>query len=535
MKQKLKNYLKLGILLFGIPLLLTNCERDDSFFDVQNIDTASSTNVIYFSRNSVPKNVMGKLNKSVSKHFEQKSSSNKDLSTSFGTILTDRIMSSVNEDGIENYTFTVELDDNDTKTFYNLVLRKNADGTFSEPYLKKYTMTDTFYNDYANGTLNINSFEGTYENYNIDDTIDIDILLGKSSRSSSPCIVPIDTTDDGDIGDGDLGDPVDGNNDTSGSGGGGGGSGTGTGSGTGSGGGGSTVTCTQKLVANICNGGGGHYGDSSCTGSFQGSIQLITTCSDGYVDIQDLKSSRSGGCPNDDGDVGVLDDDIPPCKKFKKLENNTEFKSKLQELKNKANTDDFETAYKMNSSGIDGFDYGDPIEGEPDELEIEYNFAEDEQIDGFIHNHYNSDNNNDLSVFSPADLYSLYITLKNDHIKNRGSFIYVVTTSQGTTYALNIKSKSKFIAFGNAYLNGLENGSNDFTNFIYGGKDDLFKGGIKNGNSNALNEKHFAKMLHFGGGQGDTGLELYKSDDNFENWEEIEYNPNTNTVSPNGC
>lgn len=388
MKQKLKIYLKLGILLFGIPLLLTNCERDDSFIDVQNIDSTSIPNVTYFSRKSAPKNVLGKLNKSISKHFQQKSNNSKDLSTSFGTILTDRIMLSINEEGIENYTFTVELDDNEPKTFYNLVLRKNTDSTFSEPYLKKYTMSDSFYDSYANGTLSINSFEGTYENYNIDDTIDIDILLGKSSKNFSPCIVPIDTTDDGDIGDDNLGDPVDGNNNATGSGGGGGSSGTGTGSGTGSSGGGSTVTCTQRLVANICNGGGGHYGDPSCTGSFQGSIQLITTCSDGSVDVVDLKST-SGGCPNDDGDVGVLDDDVPPCKKFKPLENKTEFKNKLQDLKDKAMTDDFETAYKMNRSGIDGFDYGDPIEGEPDELEIEYNFAEDEQIDGFIQPIYN--------------------------------------------------------------------------------------------------------------------------------------------------
>jgi len=69
---------------------------------------------------------------------------------------------------------------------------------------------------------------------------------------------------------------------------------------------------------------------------------------------------------------------------------------------------------------------------------------------------------------------------------------------------------------------------------IYGGEDDLFKGGVKNGNSLGLNEKNFAKMLFYGGGEG-TGIELYKSDYNFNNWKKLEYNPNTKNINQSGC
>lgn len=124
--------------------------------------------------------------------------------------------------------------------------------------------------------------------------------------------------------------------------------------------------------------------------------------------------------------------------------------------------------------------------------------------------------------------------LKNNHIKNRGSFVYMVTTSQGTTYALNIKSKSKFIAFGDLVLDGLQNGSNNTLADEYAGSggshlQDL--GGIKNGNSNDLNEKNFLNILDF----ANSGLETYKSDANFENWEKLEYDSNSNTVTPNPC
>lgn len=431
--------------------------------------------------------------------------------------------------GLENYTFKVDLDDEDPKTFYNLILRKEVDGTFSPPYLKKYAMDDVFFLDYSNGNSTLEQFIGTVENIAIDETIDIDILLERQQNKNIPCIEPI--TDDGDIS-----NPNDGNGGSTGGGGGGGTSGTGTGS-TGGSGTGSGNT-----------GGTGSSGSSDCTPIYDmvlvgyacgdgGSYQAVYQYQVVAWDCPSLKSAstrnRTAGCPEDNGTVGTMEEDAPPCKKFKKLENNTEFKNRLQELKDKAMTDDFETGYKMNNSGIDQFDY-EIREGESGQLGLDPGVGENEEIDGFIHNHINDSENRDISIFSPHDLYTLYNWLKNDNIRDRGSFVFVVTTSQGTTYALRIKSKSKLLAFGDAALEGLQNEDNNSLPREYSGHKDAFlknTGGIQNGNTNSLNEKNFLKMLDF----ANAGLQTFKSDANFENWEELEYDPNTDTVTPNPC
>jgi len=530
MKPNRKHYLKRCMALLSFLLLLCKCQKEEYGSYQAAVPEEVYPNVTYFSKNTLPPEVMGKLDKSIEPHLKQTSSKKSNLETSFGTILTDRIMLSINDEGIENYTFKVALDDNDPKTFYNLILRKNIDSSFTAPYLKKYVMSEAFYADYAAGNTTMAFFEGTYANYNVDKTIDADLLLGKTSKFSEDCIVPIND----DITDDDFGDPVDNNNDGPGSG------GQGNGMGVDNGGqmeGGATVVvCTSSLVANICNGGGGHYGeDPGCTGSFKGSIQVVTVCSDGSVTQQDLNKgmAKGGDCPNDEGDVGVLEEDADPCKTFTKLANNTEFKNKLQQLRNKAMNDNKETAYKMTSTGFNQYDYA-IREGDQGELGLDPDVGDNEQIDGFIHNHNNDPQNRDLSIFSPNDLYTLYKWLKNGNVANKNNFVYAVTTAQGTTYALTIQSKSKFIAFGDAVLEGLQNNSNNTLGYEYEGSNGSHLqdfGGINNGNSNALNETNFLNLLDF----ANAGVGLYKANYNFDDWQELEYNPNTNSVTSNPC
>ncbi len=119
MRINLQSQLKIRILLFGIPLFLTNCQIDDNLIDNQYVEATSPPNVTYFSRKNAPENVLATMKKTITKHYKQKNSNTKDLTTSFGTVLTDRIMLSVSNEGIENYTFKVELDDNNPKTFFN--------------------------------------------------------------------------------------------------------------------------------------------------------------------------------------------------------------------------------------------------------------------------------------------------------------------------------------------------------------------------------------------------------------------------------
>jgi len=44
MKLQIKNYLKLGLLLFGVPLFLVNCQKDDSL-QIENTFNSSQLSV----------------------------------------------------------------------------------------------------------------------------------------------------------------------------------------------------------------------------------------------------------------------------------------------------------------------------------------------------------------------------------------------------------------------------------------------------------------------------------------------------------
>lgn len=523
MKKLTKLLAKISLLFFLFTLI--NCQKDDSIIQedtLVEINPIIPPEVNYYNNSTLPETISFQLKQSMRNMSTARNA--EDLETSFGTILTDIVMKTTNDDGIENYTFRIEYDDDDPKTFYNLILRKNADSIFSEPYIKKYTMSNAFYSDYSSGISDINVFQGEFVNYSISEQININDLLNRSSNCP-PEPIDNDVTDDpSDTGDGD-------------SSGGGGTSGDGSTSDGGSNTGGSgIISCTVTLIVTQCSS-NIHY-TPPCDAEVFASAVLRTVCSDGST--SDTQLYRGGGdCPSDEGDVGVLDDDVPPCKKFQQLESNIDFKDKLQELKDNVNTDDFETGYKMNSSGVEQFDY-EIREGESGKLGLDPGVGENEQIDGFIHNHINDSENRDISIFSPHDLYSLYKWLKNDNIQDRNSFVYIVTTSQGTTYALRIKSKSKFIAFGDSYLDGLQNGSNDFLPYIYKGRDKKnFPNGIKNNNGNLINERNFAKILYFGSSLEDTskrtGLDLYKSDSNFENWKKVEYNAETDQISYDDC
>ena len=102
MKQQLKNYLKLGILLFGISICLISCEKDESpITEEQTVDnfTRKLPKVNYYTKQTLPKVVSLELEKSL-KPLESKNFT-RDLQTSFGTILTDQIMQTISADSIE--------------------------------------------------------------------------------------------------------------------------------------------------------------------------------------------------------------------------------------------------------------------------------------------------------------------------------------------------------------------------------------------------------------------------------------------------
>lgn len=223
---------------------------------------------------------------------------------------------------------------------------------------------------------------------------------------------------------------------------------------------------------------------------------------------------------------------IRPCELYNSLANNQDFKDKMQTLKNGTQNDSFETAFKMTADGNGGYNFSDPIQGEPNSDGLDPQVGENDVIDGFIHNHY--DGEDSLSIFSPHDLYSLYNWLTNDNIGNIATFVYAVTTSDNTTYAITITDPDAFIAFGDAALEGIQNNDNDAISAEYRGVKDSFLedyGGINDDNSIDVNEANFIRMLS----PLNAGLSVFKSDTNFESWQQLNFNPTTDSITPENC
>jgi len=524
MGQKIKQS-SITILFLGIVFFTFSCSKDD--LDVQptqlRVNKQELPDIKIYAGKELPDQIVQRLEKSM-KSLSKSQPSQESYTTSFGEILFNKILHVTSTSGIENYTFKVVVEDNDPKTFYNLILRKNPDGFFEEPYLKKYEMNDDFFYQYNLGLVSFDAFEGVFYNYAINEVLDIDVLLsGKNRNSSCPVAIGNDPDDEET---GEQGDVIGGGDINTNGGGGGGNTGdnsSGPSGNSGTNGGGGSVSCSSSIIQVVCNGGGGHLGDAHCTGSFKGASFLRISCSDGTV--IDIKSAGNrSNCIVDQGDIGTLDDVIPPCKKFRELAEDDGFKQKMRELKQKAMTDNKETGHKLTKGPDGNMQFDEAIEGEEGKLGLPpVNLEQGEKLDGFVHNHYDQDKS--LSVFSPEDLWSLYIMLKNNHIKKTSTFIFVVTTSDGTNYALSIKSSSKFIAFGDVNLQGLDIEDNNALPALYAGEQKIdFPNGIKDSNGNGLNERHFAKLLK----SANTGIELYRSTDDFESWEKVEIDENNN-------
>ncbi|MCB0461659.1 MAG: hypothetical protein R2816_01580 [Flavobacteriaceae bacterium] len=277
----------------------------------------------------------------------------------------------------------------------------------------------------------------------------------------------------------------------------------------------------NEFLRHPCSGSGGSVGGgSSCTnvGTCEAPLQFNQDCE--CKPLEEIENN-----------VVAVVFEKPPCARLNKLENNDDFKSKLQDLKNKAATDNHETAYilKNNADAGLGYDYSDPIDGPVNNLGVNVSLNNNEQIGGFVHNHNKDDQNRDLSIYSPEDLYALYVWLKAGHISYTTTFFSFVVTNHGTNYALNISDPTAFITFGDLVFNGWgDNDDNNDTAILideYEGINNItqtYPNGIKNGNTVAQNELSFMKILSYPG--INVGLDLYKSDNNFENWQKVKLN-----------
>lgn len=145
MKQNLKNYLKLGILLFGIALILVNCQQDDL---IQKNPIANSVKQKSYTVRPISRQEISKNNKidQVLKHIEKEKVYRGALNKSTDTVAGHEIYTNYSkyvesEDGLyHSYTFPAK-DLNYPELLKNLVISLQPDGSYKEMFIT-YDLTE---------------------------------------------------------------------------------------------------------------------------------------------------------------------------------------------------------------------------------------------------------------------------------------------------------------------------------------------------------------------------------------------------------
>ena len=272
-KNKFNNFLKIGIFLFGISLLLWNCEKEDNF-NVVSLTKIKRT----YTQKSVKLKDFPFLKDKLPKNFRKKYKSRTVLLNE--AIFEENILEVIDTLQNTNYTFKFTLPDNVEGVFYNLIIGRTPEGELKTPFVLEYKCDDTHLATFIANNYEMEFFKGTVSMHKYTDYFE----QGYFSRGGSiECPPVIDsfgnplpcTTDnlDGTVGSsgngGEFGDYAD---DTDY-----GGYGEDTGSDYSGGGGGTTYDCTWAWGTNgPCDSGGTALHSPSQCGSGTG-VQITMT------------------------------------------------------------------------------------------------------------------------------------------------------------------------------------------------------------------------------------------------------------------
>ncbi|WP_142785555.1 hypothetical protein [Changchengzhania lutea] len=193
-KQKLKNYLRIGILIFGISLFFQSCSKDE-IIDLQEfknnnliVETVSLNEI---ESNPLFSSIISTKSSKIDIYKSKTSSTSK--STNDYSILTDDI-SKASYKEYEAYTFRIKNPTQPLFTFDNYVIQKNHDGTIEEFILRYEYDQLEFVKNNSKKFLSVSKFDTDY-NF-ISSSNDTSAISGKSSskgglsaKSSGGCTV----------------------------------------------------------------------------------------------------------------------------------------------------------------------------------------------------------------------------------------------------------------------------------------------------------------------------------------------------------
>lgn len=283
-------------------------------------------------------------------------------------------------------------------------------------------------------------------------------------------------------------------------------------------------TSSTRIISHGCESSDNHQPGEPCRdGQYYAffEIKITIDCPDNWPsydnsplpnELVDISGGGGGGGGNNSNPKN-------PCDLIKKLKNDILFKQKMTNLQT-ATAYSFEvvsTAYDNptpDSQPISIYRFLD-FSGDISKPQVEYPYYP--QIKGIMHSHYQGL----LSVYSVTDLEDIYLKLKNPLVTD--DLFSALVTKAGTRYLISISNRVKFIAFGDEYLLTLKKQEKLAIQYE--------KYNIDKNSTNSTNELGLMKMLT----QLDVGVNVYKGNANFTDWQLLTYSSNTNKVIEIPC
>ena len=225
--------------------------------------------------------------------------------------------------------------------------------------------------------------------------------------------------------------------------------------------------------------------------------------------------------------IGIVSPDLPKagdsrCTELKNNSQNPTFNEKMGELKAKAGTQNFESAYPMyNTAGSRNF--GAEAQGSPESPEVSLNMAQSATQSplnciGFIHCHL--DNGKTFKVFSFSDLIAL-ATVASVSTRPTAELAIYVTTASGTL-AIKVSDKIALKAKLLQMVGAQQAYERDFAALV-----DM----NDNTETQSLN---FLKFMDETWPDSGSGIELYQQAQD-GSWENLSLNTNKNGINRKKC
>ena len=196
-KQKLKNYLKLGILLFGVSIFFIACQKEELY--QQDAITTTETSYKVISLNEIEKL------KPVVNNIKQVKPKIAALNRNFSSFLplenidTSKVIQYTNETGFSTYTFKIESEQPNTINFENLHLLETDQGYIG--YILSYEPDEIWYNDVDNFTpegdhvFNLKTYQGYITKYSLEREViwsnNPNVQNNIASRTTTLCTISI--------------------------------------------------------------------------------------------------------------------------------------------------------------------------------------------------------------------------------------------------------------------------------------------------------------------------------------------------------